>query len=236
MTNKPDWSQFDFSRPTISNFKVETMLNCGLKYKLQCEDKLPTPPARALELGRCFDSLCETGGHIPDDLKLLTEHDMTVITERFTEYQAIMPAGKKQVPFQKSVDYKGWSIIGFIDLVPDEFPNAPIIEIKFNEEKWNSKKASYKVMQAATYAWALNHDWVQFHVMNFKEPGLQTFDMNIGEIETDRMLDDAVKAIQLIEDGTRKPNENVLCGWCDFHDHCPLFNTDTNTNDSEVQE
>jgi CRISPR/Cas system-associated exonuclease Cas4 (RecB family) len=116
-------------------------------------------------------------------------------------------------------------LIGFIDLLPDAFPNAPIIEIKFSEKKWNSRKAQYKWMQAAIYAWAMEHDFVQFHVMNYEKPGLQTFDMNISEIETDRMLDNVVKAIEKIESGIRKPEENKLCGWCDFQEHCPLFNT-----------
>jgi len=233
MTSKPDWSQFDFSHPTISNFKVETILNCSLKYKFTCDDKLPTAPARALELGRTFDLLCETG-EIPDDLKLLNEKDVSIIRERYQEYRGLMPVGKRQFSFQKMVDYKDWSLIGFIDLVPDEFPNAPIIEIKFSEEKWTQKKASYKGMQAAIYAWALEHDWVQFHVMNFKESGLQTFDMNIGEIEIDQMLENVVRAIRKIEDGIREPEENKLCGWCDYQVHCPLFNTKI-SSDNEVE-
>jgi len=227
---KPDWSKFDWTGHTISNYKVENVNNCSLKFKFASEDKIPMQPARALELGTCFDTLCETG-KIPDDLKLLNKHDIAVIQERYQEYKKVMPAGKKQVPFQKSVGYKDWSLIGFIDLLPDDFPNAPIIEIKFSEEKWNSRKASYKVMQATIYAWALDHDLVEFHVMNFKEPGLQIFPVPIHEIEIDKMLDDVVKAIEKIESGIRKPEENKLCGWCNYQSLCPLFNT----NDLEVK-
>lgn len=222
--SKPDWSLFDWSGHTISNFKIEIMLNCSLKYKFTCEDKIKTPPARALELGKCFDHLCEVGT-VPEKLELLSDDDVIVLSERYNEYKTIMPAGKKQVGFQKSAGYKDWSLIGFIDLVPDDFPNAPIIDIKFSEKKWTQKKAGYKTLQASIYAWALGHDWFQYHVMNYKESGLQTYDFNIGEIEVDQMLDKTVRAIQMIEGGVREPNENVLCGWCDFHDHCPLFNT-----------
>lgn len=227
MPKKPDWSQFDWSGHTISNFKIEIMLNCSLKFKFTCEDKIKTPPARALELGKTFDHLCEVG-KLPDKLELLSDHDASVLYERYDEYKTIMPSGKKQVGFQKSVGYKDWSIIGFIDLVPDDFPNAPIIDIKFSEKKWTQRKAGYKTLQATIYSWALGHDWFQYHVMNYEKPGLQTYDFNIGEIEVDQMLDKAVRAIQLIESGTRKPNENVLCGWCDYQKYCPLFNTKSN--------
>ena len=222
--SKPDWTQFNFLGHTISNTKVEAVNNCGLKYKFNYEDKIPTMAARALELGRCFDRLCESG-EVPDDLKLLSQQDIEVIKERYEEYLPIMPVGKKQVGFQKDVGYKDWSLIGFMDLVPDAFPDAPIVEIKFSEKKWTQKKAGYKWLQAAIYAWAMEHDWVQFHVMNYEKPGLQTYDMNISEIETDRMLDDVVSAIRKIEDGVRSPEENVLCGWCNYQNRCPLFDT-----------
>ena len=221
--SKPDWSKFDWSGHTISNSKVETVNNCSLKYKFTSEDKIPMEPARALELGRCFDFLCEAG-EITDDIKLLSEDDISVIWQRYNEYKAIMPVGRKQVPFQKSVEYKDWSLIGFMDLIPDTFPNSPIIDIKFSEKKWTSRKASYKTLQAAIYAWAMDHDHVQYHVMNYEKPGLQTYDMMIGEIETDRMLDEVISAIRKIESGIRKPEENILCGWCNYQSQCVEFN------------
>jgi CRISPR/Cas system-associated exonuclease Cas4 (RecB family) len=220
-----DWSQFDFTNPTISNSKIETILNCSLKYRFNYEDKLPTEPARALELGRTFDHLCDVGT-LPEKLELLSDEDLSIVYARYHEYKKIMPTGRKQVPFQKSVGYKDWSIIGFVDLIPDGFPNAPIVDIKFSEKKWTAKKASYKTLQASIYAWAFDHDHFQYHVMNYAKPGLQTYPFNIGEIEVDQMLDKAVRAIRMIEEGIRKPEENPLCGWCDYQLQCVSFNKD----------
>jgi hypothetical protein len=233
----PDWTQFDFTNPTISISKADLALRCPLGYKYNYEDRLPRTESKALQMGKAFDGLC-FDGKIPDGFNLLKPDDLALVGIRYQEYRKVMPRGPRQVPFQRKFDYGDWSVIGFIDLKPDDFPNAPLVEIKFSEKPWTAKKVQYdsNQRQAAIYAWACNHDFVQFHVMNAEKPGLQTYDVFIGEMEIDRALEDMVKACKVIEEGNREAVENPLCGWCNFKGYCPKFKIEGETNGSDINE
>lgn len=222
----PDWTKFDFTNPTISISKADLALRCPLGYKYNYEDKLPRTSSKILEMGKAFDGLCNTG-KVPNNLTLLKPDDLALVGVRYQEYRKVMPLGAKQVPFQRTLDYGDWSVIGFIDLKPNDFPDAPIVEIKFSEKPWTARKVKYdnNQRQAIIYAWATDHDFVQFHVMNAKKPGLQTYDVWVNEMMIDATLEDMIKAVRVIEEGQREAIENPLCGWCDWQNACPKFKT-----------
>lgn len=208
--------------PNISFSKAGTVHRCPGLYMLQYEDKKKVPPSKAIIHGVYFDALCsETTPEEP----LPNPDDILVIKDRYQEYKPHILPGETQKPFQVDLGFGNWIVIGFLDKYPDAVPDAPIIDVKFAQKPWTKKKLDGNRRQAAIYAKGLNHDFVQFHVANFKKPGIQVFDVWISQQDKDNAQAWLIDAARKIVSGDRAFTPNVLCDWCDHAKagHCPEF-------------
>jgi len=208
--------------PNISFSKAGVITRCPGLYKLQYEDGIKVPLAKAIIQGGYFDALCS--GTEPEE-PLPNPDDILVIKERFKEYKPLIVPGETQKPFQLNLGFGTWIVIGFLDKYPDAIPNAPIIDVKFATKPWDERKHNNNRLQAAIYSKGLGHDWVQFHVANFKKPGIQIFDTWVSQQDLDNAQAFLIEAARKIVSGDRTFTPNTLCDWCDYAKagHCPEF-------------
>ena len=205
--------KFDFyrtperlARKWISVSRVDVVLNCPWAYHAQYELGLERPPpSKAIVMGRLFDLMCE-GVHSDKNIgKLfmtmgdLTDDECELIHERYKTYEPSIPKpNTTQHPIELDLDYKGYWLMGFLDILPDD-EGEPIIEVKFSQRPWSESKYKRKKFQATCYAEAMDRRPVRFDVSNYETDELQQWLVEPTKRAWTYARKRIIKAIDIIE-------------------------------------
>jgi putative RecB family exonuclease len=234
----------------LSYSSISTYENCPAKYRFQYESKLPTKPSPALSFG---DSLHQTlhrfhnrpvpvapglaelnemleSVWVPEGYADASE-EATYLAHAFQvleQYHAenapnyVIPAALEH-RFQ--IEIEGVTVSGVIDRM-DRIPGGgyEIIDYKTNRKlpplsRINDDLQLSIYYLAAKEVWGIEPERLTLY---FLLPG-QRLTTTRTEADTDQLRRRIATVAERIEAERFEPNENPLCGWCDFQQVCPVF-------------
>lgn len=240
----------------LSFSKVDTYLQCPLKYKFSAVDKLPTPPAPQLSWGTSlhaalewfwdrklpepptaedlaealYDRWDDTGfAEIPREDKIRWyRHAQDVLRRHHAQHAPrFRPAAAVEQWFDVDVGDR-IRVRGFIDcVVPTEDGGFGIVDWKTNR-KAKTREQVEGSLQLALYALAARELWG-------RDPDWVALEFVVPGMRVDVPMeridvDGAVAEVRRVAEAIRaerfEPTPNRLCGWCDFRSICPAFEGD----------
>lgn len=245
----------------LSFSKVDTYLQCPLKYKFSAVDKLPTPPAPQLSWGTSLhaalewfwdrklpqppeaEELAEALYHRWDDTGFADmareekirwyRHAQDVLRRHHAQHApGFRPAAAVEQWFDVDLGDR-IRVRGFIDcVVPTERGGFGIVDWKTNR-KAKPREQVEGSLQLALYTLAARELWG-------RDPDWVALEFVVPgmrvDVPVDRIdVDNAVGEVRRVAEAIRaerfEPTPNRLCGWCDFRSICPAFEGDDGSVD-----